>query len=350
MLHNRSVAKAKSGTLYMRRPLTNASDVIDWAKSQGFPTTQVPSDMHATLAYSKQPVDWPAPHDDHVVVTSHADRSVEKMGDGACVALKFASPTLQSRWQSMCEAGAGWDYDDYSPHVTISWQVPDDFDLSKVEPYTGPLEFGPEVLSELDPDWDDDHTEKAMPAMSFSEIIEKVGARHTRKEFEQIQKMHDLSCELGADCQHDNIPSDQLPDYDDSAEKVDKHLDFKVTKVDDRLGVVFGWAIVSKEGGADYFDTQGDHIPEDAMLHAATDFMSKRRTMKVMHTGAKKGSVIFAWPMTSEIAKAMGIQTEKTGLMVGVKPDSKAVLDKFASGEYTGFSIGGSRVQDEDVD
>lgn len=121
-----------------------------------------------------------------------------------------------------------------------------------------------------------------------------------------------------------------------------------VFKVDDSLGLVFGWAIVCKEKGTEYFDVQGDHIPEDAMLKAAADFMSDHRVAKEMHWGDQVGKYVFAWPMTAEIAKAMGIQTDKTGLMVCAK-FSPEVFDKFKRGELTGFSIGGQRIRDEEV-
>lgn len=121
-----------------------------------------------------------------------------------------------------------------------------------------------------------------------------------------------------------------------------------VLKVDDTLGLVFGWAIVSKQNGADYYDTQGDHIPEDAMLKAADDFMQNSRVAKDMHAGDAIGSVVFCWPMTSDIAKAMGITTTTTGLMIAMKPPADIVA-KFKSGEYTGFSIGGERGVDEEV-
>lgn len=123
----------------------------------------------------------------------------------------------------------------------------------------------------------------------------------------------------------------------------------EVFKVDESLGLVFGWAIISKQDGQEYYDVQGDHIPEDAMLKATTDFMMHSRVGKTMHTGEQTGAVVFAWPMTSEIAKAMGIVTKNTGLMIAMKP-SPEDLKKFASGDFTGFSIGGSRIKDEEVD
>jgi len=114
-----------------------------------------------------------------------------------------------------------------------------------------------------------------------------------------------------------------------------------VAKVDEGLGLVFGWAIVCTEKGARYHDVQGDHIPEPVMLKAVTDFMKDARVAKDMHTGDQIGDVVHSMPMTSEIAKAFGIQTEKTGWMVAMAPSPK-VLKQFASGERTGFSIGGN--------
>lgn len=122
----------------------------------------------------------------------------------------------------------------------------------------------------------------------------------------------------------------------------------QVAKVDESLGLVFGFAIVSKIDGEDYFDTQGDHIPEEAMLKAATDFMESRRVAKEMHEGAQVGEILFAFPMTSEIAKSLAIETRATGLLIAMKPEPD-VLAKFADGTYTGFSIGGARVKDEEV-
>ena len=122
-------------------------------------------------------------------------------------------------------------------------------------------------------------------------------------------------------------------------------------KVDDDLGLVFGWAIICKQNGEEYFDLQDDAIPESAMLEAATDFMVNSRMAKDMHKagdeGILPGSVVFAFPLTTEVAKAFNIQTEKTGLLIAMKPESNDILQKFKSGEYTGFSIGGFRVEDE---
>ena len=120
-------------------------------------------------------------------------------------------------------------------------------------------------------------------------------------------------------------------------------------KTDKELGIAFGFAIVSKQDGVDYFDVQGDHIPEESMLKASADFMLNSRVGKTMHTGDQTGDVVFAFPLTTEIAKSLNIVTKQTGLLIGFKPSDPETLDKLNKGEFTGFSIGGNRGEDEEV-
>lgn len=118
----------------------------------------------------------------------------------------------------------------------------------------------------------------------------------------------------------------------------------RILKVDDELGLVMGWAIICTVDDQPYFDKQDDHIPDNGMLDAATDFMLNSRVAKEMHTGDGKGTVLFAWPMTAEIAKAFDIEVHQTGLMIAMKPDNPEMLEKFRDGTYNGFSIGGHRI------
>ena len=131
------------------------------------------------------------------------------------------------------------------------------------------------------------------------------------------------------------------------ADKFNQTISF--TKVDGDLGLILGFAIICKQDGQPYYDTQGDYIPEGAMLEAATEFMQNSRVAKEMHEGDEKGQVVFAFPLTEDIAKAFEIETPRTGLMVAIKPEDPEILEKFKNGDYTGFSIGGVRVEDEPV-
>ena len=120
------------------------------------------------------------------------------------------------------------------------------------------------------------------------------------------------------------------------------------------FNLVFGYAIVSKINGEDYYDLHGDHIPEDSMLKASMEFMKSYRVSGDMHqrdgdgNPVQDGNVVFAFPMTKEIADSLNITVEKTGLLVAIQPSAE-VLAKFETGEYPGFSIGGRRIKDEDV-
>lgn len=126
---------------------------------------------------------------------------------------------------------------------------------------------------------------------------------------------------------------------------------FDILKVDKKLGIVFGWGIISTKRAADedarvpYFDLQDDHIPAESMLKAVTDFHQNSRAADEMHDGEQDGTVVFGFPLTAEIMKVFGIECDTEGWMVAVKPSAE-VLGKFEDGTYTGFSIGGKRVTD----
>lgn len=138
-------------SLYISRRLLNEGAVRAWAREQGFESALPAGDVHVTIAYSKEPVNWSAiePDRDALAVQGGA-RSVHQF-DGGAVVLTLESPELQRRWQELRDAGASWDYPDYRPHVTITYSgVP--ADLSAVEPYRGPLIFGPEEMEEVDPE------------------------------------------------------------------------------------------------------------------------------------------------------------------------------------------------------
>lgn len=120
-----------------------------------------------------------------------------------------------------------------------------------------------------------------------------------------------------------------------------------VAKLDEKLGLVFGWAWTGKVDGEDYFDLHGDAIvDDDEMIKVAADFMSGARLTDAMHDRNPDGSTVFGMPMTPEIAKAYGIETTTTGFMVALRP-SPETFAKFVSGEYTGFSLDGMGIREE---
>ena len=102
-------APAKKEALYASRPVTNAADIIAWAKSQGFKTTLPADDMHVTVAYSSTPMDGTkAGPTTGAVNINGGKRTVEPLGDGGAIVLKIESDELQARWKAYRDAGASW--------------------------------------------------------------------------------------------------------------------------------------------------------------------------------------------------------------------------------------------------
>lgn len=142
-------------TLYMRRHVRNGADIVRWARSVGFTQPMDPERMHVTVVYSKTPLDWMkvgAAWEAELKIPAGGPRVIERFGDGGAIVLAFASLELQWRNERAREAGASFDYDEYQPHITISWLDPT-LDVDKIEPYQGEIVLGPELFSEIDENW-----------------------------------------------------------------------------------------------------------------------------------------------------------------------------------------------------
>lgn len=126
--------------------------------------------------------------------------------------------------------------------------------------------------------------------------------------------------------------------------------DISVTGIDETLGIVFGWGMITKINNEPYYDLDNQYIPNDVMVKSTSAFMETARVSNDSHTPVDIGTVVHSFPLSNEIAKAMGISSNINGWMVGVKPDP-TTLAKFVSGEYTGFSIEGTgEVIDDEVE
>lgn len=148
-----------------------------------------------------------------------------------------------------------------------------------------------------------------------------------------------------------------------------------VCKVDSKLGLVFGYAIVCKQRNADgvledYYDsgstddtdntTYSDHITEEAMLAGVTEFMKSARVATDMHERqldengeqvldankraipVKSGTVVHSMPLTTSLCEWLGIAdvVKMTGWIVAMQPEAE-MLKRFEDGTLKQFSIGG---------
>jgi 2'-5' RNA ligase len=144
-------------SLYVHRKLLNPEPLIKWAQDEGFKDIIDPSDFHVTLVYSKKKVSWYRIKPNVSKLQNNLKgRSVDYLGENnECAVLKIISPFLQKRFKYYESCGCSFDYDSYTPHVTISYKK-QEIDLEKVKPYNGVLIFGREVLKELDENWSSD--------------------------------------------------------------------------------------------------------------------------------------------------------------------------------------------------
>lgn len=136
-----------------------------------------------------------------------------------------------------------------------------------------------------------------------------------------------------------------------------------VVNIDAEHGLVFGYAIVCKVDGEDYYDlnidTKGvhkgqpvpEHITEDAMFKGWADASESGAHLpgNDMHAGPDVGTYYSLFPLTTDIAKMLGIEATRTGLLCAYKPTPE-VLEKFKDGTYTGFSMEGARLEYEELE
>lgn len=158
-----SLAATDPRPLYVYRQVKNAEQLLRWAKDQGFTSLISPGDLHVTIAYSRLPVNWFAVADeflfsDKLELPAGGPRVVDRLGDQGAIVLHFASEALTYRNKQIRERGASWDYPEYLPHITLTYQA-GDVDLAKVQPYTGPIVLGPEIFEGLEEDWQGSVTE-----------------------------------------------------------------------------------------------------------------------------------------------------------------------------------------------
>ncbi len=154
------VADAQPKPLYVRRDVLNGSELLDWAKSQGITDTLPASELHVTLVYSRQPVDWmkmgeyPMGGDDKgkLTIPPGGPRMMDIFGPppGETLVLLFSSTMLQWRHQDMCNMGCSHDYEEYQPHISIAQNI-GGVDVKAIEPYRGKIVLGPEIFEEIKP-------------------------------------------------------------------------------------------------------------------------------------------------------------------------------------------------------
>lgn len=103
-------------------------------------------DLHVTIAFSKTKVDHTSFDPDiEEIDLDLKNAKVEKLWDA--IVLKFWSDALEKNWKAYIDGGASWDYDDYKPHISLSYT--NDQDISKVDKFSWKITLLWETLEEI---------------------------------------------------------------------------------------------------------------------------------------------------------------------------------------------------------
>lgn len=143
--------------LYIYRKLAASREFLKWARETGIPGLVPVDELHVTVLYSREPVDWfdlsdGWEYDSELKVGAGGARKVERLGDEGAIVLRFASDSLKWSHERKVRAGASHDFPEYLPHVTIGYDPDGTFDEAALEPFTGELLFGPEMFEALEVD------------------------------------------------------------------------------------------------------------------------------------------------------------------------------------------------------
>ena len=123
-------------------------------------------------------------------------------------------------------------------------------------------------------------------------------------------------------------------------------IEGQILKRNDEERLAFGWAYVSTVNGEISLDHSGEFIRPELLAKAATNFMLSMRTAKRMHSGESIGEVIHSMPLTNDVAKALGIQSDREGWIIAIKVHDEQVWQDVKSGKLAAFSIGGRALKE----
>jgi len=123
-------------------------------------------------------------------------------------------------------------------------------------------------------------------------------------------------------------------------------IEGQIVKQLDEERLAFGWAYVATVKGEVSLDHSGEFIRPELLAKAATNFMLSMRTAKRMHSGESIGEVIHSMPLTNDVAKALGIQSDREGWIIAIKVYDDQVWQDVKSGKLSAFSIGGRALKE----
>lgn len=161
---------------YVAVKVVNNEQLRDWYVKQGLDVIPA-EELHVTIAYSRKVFDRTINEADINITPENIKDELELLGDDGAIVIKLNSPELHNRFKECMEAGATFDYPEYQPHITLTYESKD-VDLSKFEKPDFDIILGNEYVNELDLNWKDklEDGEKSEPSSLSTEDELKANA------------------------------------------------------------------------------------------------------------------------------------------------------------------------------
>lgn len=149
-------AKHKDGT-YVSMDLTDESRALldNFVEmSLGLTERVDPSTYHATIIYSRTPV---PSAEQYVGYGNEQPANVvgyevfPTKSQGKCLVMRLKFPFADLLNKQLTKEGATSDYDEYTPHLTLAYDISQEIDPSTLPQPRFPLVFGPVKVAPLDP-------------------------------------------------------------------------------------------------------------------------------------------------------------------------------------------------------
>lgn len=123
--------------------------ISEYSRVAGIPDPVTPSSLHCTIIYSRTIVDIQPNHDCSSALVKPRALELWPVSDGKHVlVITLDCPYLHSRFNEAIAMGATYDYDEYKPHITLSYDA-GDFDVMNAPPLMFDMSIKCEYVEEL---------------------------------------------------------------------------------------------------------------------------------------------------------------------------------------------------------
>ena len=153
--------RAPRGTYYGARPTeTTCEAILDFLSDNKIPNPIAEKLMHCTVIYSRVfcsakalgdlDPHWKGKFEAYNVWPTSPKPDEEPT---SCLTLGFICPEMHERHHVLRKEGATHDFPDFKPHLTLSYDVGNDYDHHSLDHYGGPLVFHQEYSEPLNLDF-----------------------------------------------------------------------------------------------------------------------------------------------------------------------------------------------------